>query len=142
MTESRQEVSLLVGILDRSFEEDPIEFEERRWHALLSNLESVRPEDWDALPPGAERSIRQLVHHVGRCYVIYENHCFGDVTSTWQSAGVGLIVDGSPEQTIEWLRTTFRTFRNSVANLTDQHLHELTNGGWCDAVPRRDIVER
>lgn len=142
MTESRTEVNVLVGILDRSFEEDSVEFEERRWHALLSNLESVRPGDWDTLPPGGERSIRQLVHHVGKCFVIYENHCFGDLTSTWQSAAEGLAVDGSSEESIEWLRASFSTFRDSVAKQTDDQMDEFTTGGWCDVVPRRDIVER
>jgi uncharacterized damage-inducible protein DinB len=144
MTSSRVEVNVLVGLFDRSFYEDPVEFEDRRWHSVISNLEPVRPEDWDALPDGAERPIRELVLHVGKCYLMYENHCFGDGTMTWTAGAMadGLPPEASPEQTIAWLRASHRKFSESLANITDEQLDEPGIGSWSENLPRRDIIER
>ena len=144
MTASRTEVNLLVGILNRSFYEDPVEFHDRRWHSLLSNLESVRPEDWDVLPDGAERPIRELVLHTGKCYLMYENHCFGDGTLGWTAGAMadGLPTPATPEQTITWLRAAHRKFSESLAKSTDEQLAEPGPGDWSEGHPRRDIVER
>ena len=51
-------------------------FEESE-HSLLTNLESVSEESWEALPAGGRRPIRQLVHHVGMFKFMYANHGFG-----------------------------------------------------------------
>jgi uncharacterized damage-inducible protein DinB len=144
VTDSRMEVNVLKGMLDRSFYEDPALYNDRRWHSVISNLEPVRPEDWDALPEGAERPIRELVNHVGKCYLIYENHCFGDGTLTWNAGAMteGLPRQATPEQTIDWLRASHRKFSESLAKITDEQLGEAGTGDWFEGHPRRDIVER
>jgi uncharacterized damage-inducible protein DinB len=142
MTSSRLEVNVLLGLLDRSFYEDPEQFDGRRWHSLISNLEPVRPEDWDALPDGAERPIRELVSHLGKCYLMYENHCFGDGTLSWAGTSADFPSSGSPEETIAWLRACHRTFGESLAAITDEQLGESGPGSWNEGHPRRDIVER
>jgi hypothetical protein len=35
-------------------------FEGLDWHSLLSNLDTVTPEDWNWIPPDGERSIRAI----------------------------------------------------------------------------------
>ena len=142
MTDSRTEVNILIGVFNRSFYEDPAEFHDRRWHSLMSNLESVRPEDWDALPNGAERPIRELVLHIGKAYLMYENHCFGDGTLAWAETSADFPSSGSPDETIVWLRASHRKFSESLAKATDEQLAEAGPGDWSEGHPRRDIVER
>jgi uncharacterized damage-inducible protein DinB len=144
MTNSQTEVNVLLGVLNRSFYEDPAEFSGRRWHSLISNLEPVQPEDWDALPEGAERPIRELVLHTGKCYLMYENHCFGDGTLAWTAGAMadGLPQQATPEQTIAWLRAAHQKFSESLARITDEQLDEPGVGSWSEGLPRRDIVER
>lgn len=45
-------------------------------HSLLANLATVHDESWDALPEGAQRSIRNITHHVGMFKFMYANHAF------------------------------------------------------------------
>lgn len=54
------------------------------WHSLLSNFSSVKPDEWLWVPPGARRSIRYIVRHVGVSKYIYQNHAFGDASFTWE----------------------------------------------------------
>jgi uncharacterized damage-inducible protein DinB len=144
MSSARVQATLLKDLLDRSFYEDPALYNDRRWHSLISNLEPVRPEDWDALPEGAERPIRELVLHTGKCYLMYENHCFGDGTMAWNAGAMaeGLPPQASPEQTIAWLRAAHRTFSESLAKITDEQLDEAGAGSWSEGLPRRDFIER
>ena len=58
-------------------------FEGDRHHSLLGNLGSVRPQDWYALPDGAERTIAHIAQHAGYCKYMYENHAFGDRSYQW-----------------------------------------------------------
>ena len=59
-----ERVSELVELLDEAFVGP-------RWHALLINLESVAPDDWLWVAPGGQRSIRDIVAHVGGCKFMY-----------------------------------------------------------------------
>lgn len=141
MTDSRVRVDAFVELFDHSLEEDAVEFDRRQWHSMMGNLKSCRPEDWDALPPGAVRNIRELVHHVGGCYLMYENHGFGDRTMTWDRTLQGVTADGTIEETLTWLREAHRTFRESLASITDDQLDELTYGHWGGQLLRRRVVE-
>jgi uncharacterized damage-inducible protein DinB len=142
MTTSRVRVDALVELFDHSLDEDPAEFDGNLWHSMMGNLNACRPEDWDALPPGAVRSIRDLVHHVGGCYLMYENHGFGDRSKTWEDSIVDGIAPGeSIEENLAWFRAAHRTFRESLASITDDQLDELTYGHWGGQLPRRRVVE-
>ena len=45
-------------------------------HSLLENLGSVRDGSWAVVPEGGERSIRDVVAHVGMFKFMYGNHGF------------------------------------------------------------------
>jgi DinB superfamily len=90
------------------------------WHSLLSNLNTVAPEDWGWVPPGGKRSIRDIVRHLGRVKVVSHDQAFGGATLTWDDPRV----DGD-EATVDlptaiaWLRTCQKRLRGGVAALVD-----------------------
>jgi len=109
-----ERVSELVELLDEAFVGP-------RWHALLINLESVAPDDWLWVAPGGQRSIRDIVAHVGGCKFMYQNQAFGDGQYTWDTPPVA---DGDALVTIpaaiDWLREGHQRLRSSVAALDDE----------------------
>ena len=95
-------------------------FEGPDWHSLLSNLNTVVPEDWEWVPPGGARSIRAIVRHVGRVKVMAYDQAFGGGTLTWddpQVDGDEATVDLSTA--IAWLRRCHERLRSGVAALAD-----------------------
>lgn len=144
MTGSRTEVDALVRLLDHTLDEDPSAFGWAHWHSLIRNLSTVQPEEWDALPAGAVRSIRDLVTHIGACYLMWQNHAFGDRSRSWGADTVDGLAPApgkAPEEMLTWFRATHGQFRNSVAALTDNELGELRFTPRGDQIEVRRIVE-
>ena len=73
---TRAGIEQLLYLMDQSFEGNDD-------HSLLSNLRSVRDDDWTWLPAGGGRSIFEHVQHIGECKYVYENHAFGDGSMHW-----------------------------------------------------------
>jgi uncharacterized damage-inducible protein DinB len=106
-------VSQLLYLLDQAFEGPD-------WHSLLSNLRSLTLEEWPGLPPGGDRSIREIVEHVGSCKLMYENHAFGDARLSWEDPYVdGHDACSTIESAIEWLKEGQARLRQSIAALDD-----------------------
>ncbi|MDQ3654196.1 MAG: DinB family protein [Chloroflexota bacterium] len=135
-------IDLLVHLLDHTLEESASEFGWDHWHSLIRNLSTVEPGEWDALPAGAGRTIRQIVRHIGVTYLMHENHAFGDGKRGWGDLDVDGIEPGeSPDELTIWLRATHGRFRDSVANLTDDVLDNRRPAAWGDLLEVRRIVE-
>jgi hypothetical protein len=118
-----QAISQLIYLLDEAFEGT-------EWHSLLGNLHSVTSEDWLWVPPGGQRSIRDIVGHVGGSKFMYENHAFGGAQCTWDDP----LVDGrgtlsTIEDAVAWLRKGQQRLRQRIAALDDAELlrPRLTN---------------
>jgi len=122
----------LVHLLDEAFQGTD-------WHSLLGNLDSVTPEDWLWVPAGGQRSIRDIVRHVGACKFMSHNHAFGDARLTWDDP----LVEGRGRlstiaEAALWLREGHERLRESVALLDDAELlrprltnwDELKETGW------------
>jgi hypothetical protein len=43
----------------------------------MGHLLDMREGDWTALPPGAERTIADVLEHVGWAKLMYEDNAFG-----------------------------------------------------------------
>ena len=98
-------IAQLLYLLDEAFETTTND------HSLLSNVRSLRPEDWLWAPPGGSRSIRDIVRHVGGCKYMYHDYVFGGATPTWEDPLVDGVLDGgdaldSAVSAIAWLRAT------------------------------------
>ena len=127
-------VSQLLYLLDEAFQGT-------EWHSLLGNLHSVTPEDWLWVPSGGQRSIRDLVQHVGGCKFMYQNHAFSDGQLTWDDP----LVEGSSalstiaEATL-WLREGQERLRASVAALDDAELLRPRMTNWGELKETRWII--
>jgi hypothetical protein len=123
----RAAMEQLLYLMDEAFEGEDEE-------DLLGNLRSVTQAEWAAVPPGGERSIRQIVGHIGACKYMYDNHAFGDARMTWDDPAGDLRVsmedlqsrrlDPEPpmEGVLEWLNEGHRSLRQHIAVLDDAEL--------------------
>jgi hypothetical protein len=111
-------VEQVLFLMDEAFEG-----KDKDWHSLLGNLRSVPPEAWRWPPPGGQRTIADLVQHVGSCKIMCENHVFGDASLHWEHplvTGDGILADAGVA--IAWLRDAHDRLRRSVAGLDDAEL--------------------
>ena len=67
---ARPRLELLLELMDRAFSG----FE----HSLLNNLATVEADSWSKVPEGGERSVQEIIRHVGMFKFMYANHAFRD----------------------------------------------------------------
>ena len=138
----RSGVDAYLIMFDHALSETFDEFGYGHWHSLLWNLHNVHDEQWNLPARGGSRTIQEMVKHVGSCYLIYENHAFGDATRGWQDGDL----DGSPPGTtpaelVAYLSGCHATFRRSLSALDDSRLDDLVPAPWGEQLPVRRIVE-
>ena len=73
MAESRVAIETLARLGEDAFEGDSDE-------SLMANLRDMRDGDWTTLPTGAERTIADILEHVGWAKWMYEDYAFGPGT--------------------------------------------------------------
>ena len=137
MTNSRTAIETLTWLIEDAFEGDPD-------NSLLSNLSDLREEDWTALPPGASRSIADILEHVGWSKWMYDDYAFG--TSSMRGDEPPLVPpDGARsrphKELLDWLTDGHRRWLASVRSLNDDSELErerLTN--WGERLPTRVII--
>jgi uncharacterized damage-inducible protein DinB len=134
---SRIALDTLVWLIEEAFDGD-------RDHSLMVNLRDLRQEDWTALPPGASRSIAEILEHVGWSKWMYEDYAFcsaslrGDQPPLVPSNGAPA---RPPQELMEWLSEGHHRWLNSVRSLADDSeldRERLTN--WGDKLPTRIIL--
>ncbi len=69
-------VQQLERLLNRSFGGDNTQ-------SLLANLTEVRSDDWDWIPDGGSRSIRDIFEHAAVAKHIYVEYLFRDADRSW-----------------------------------------------------------
>jgi len=127
-------VSQLVYLLDEAFQGTD-------WHSLLENLHSVTPEDWLWVPSGGQRSIRDIIQHVGGCKFMYHNHTFGDAQLTWDDPLVeGRDTLSTIAEATLWLREGHARLRESIAVLSDAELLRPRMTSWDELKETRWII--
>jgi uncharacterized damage-inducible protein DinB len=135
-------VDAYLNLLDEAFDGRGIE-ESNESQALLTNLATVTQAEWTTLPPGATRTIEAMVLHVAACKVMYDDYAFGPGTKQWGTREVeGAWEPGTAPmaEAIDWLRGTHRTFREHVAELTDDDLDRPRMTNWGEERPTRWII--
>jgi uncharacterized damage-inducible protein DinB len=109
-----ESVKTLLYLMDNAFEKS-------RSHSLLSNLSTVREEDYAREHDG--RSIREMVRHVAAAKHVYDNQAFGDGSLFMPNFQSRIYEsDAGMEEDIEWLRHGYEQLRGSVAALSDDEL--------------------
>lgn len=137
MAHSRVTIETLAQLIEDAFEGDPDQ-------SLLANVRNLRDEDWLVLPPGASRSIAEILEHVGWAKWMYEDYALG--TASLQGDQPPLIPwNGAPsrprDELIAWLTEGHHKWLASVLALHDDSeldQERLTN--WGAHLPTRTII--
>jgi hypothetical protein len=137
----RSGIETLLYTLDRNFAAPGPTF--GTWHSFLVNLADVRDDDWLWVPEEAERSIFEIVQHVGETKYVYDSCTFEDGSVHWQRGGsVPTIDESTPrDEVVRWLETGHQQFRDHVAALEDDSELELKRSGlWNDEHETRWLI--
>jgi uncharacterized damage-inducible protein DinB len=137
MENSRIAVETLAWLIEDAFQGDPDQ-------SLLANLRDLRGEDWTALPSGANRSIAEVLEHVGWCKWMYEDYAFGQASMRGDQPPL-IPANGEPsrpqQELLAWLTEGHRRWLDSVRALPDDSdldRERLTN--WGERLPTRVII--
>jgi hypothetical protein len=134
---SRTAIDTLTWLIEEAFEGDPS-------HSLLANLRDLREENWMTTPSGSNRSIADILEHVGWSKWMYEDYAFGPATMRGDQPP--LIPAGGArsrphDELLAWLTEGHRRWLASVRALPDDSeldRERLTN--WGDRLPTRVIL--
>lgn len=137
MSTSRIAIAALVWLIEQAFDGDP-------GQSLIANLRELREEDWTALPAGAERSIAEVLEHVGWSKWMYEDYAFGSASMRGDQPPL-VPANGAPsrppQELLQWLTEGHQRWLASVRALSDDaelDRERLTN--WGDRLRTRDII--
>lgn len=110
--------------------------------SVLGNLATVEDDWWDTKPPGCERTIRNIVGHVGGAKYIYDDHAFRSGSLNWDHPD--LFPPGFPKwtpvQLVDWLSEGHRRLLESVTALDDDALDAPSSTFWDEHLSTRDIL--
>jgi len=124
-------VDQLLWLLDQAFETDDE-------HSVLANLTHIEGL-WNVVPPRGERSIADIIDHIGGCKYLYENYAFGGGSYTWDAApGKG---PTDQAEALDWMREGHRLLIASVGSLTDGDLDTPRLTNWGELMETRKLLE-
>lgn len=119
-----------------------------RFHALLVNLQDVRPGEWDARPAAysvevfgeyPELSIADLVLHVSGALRMWTNQAFADGSLNWQTAASGAPRD--MPALLAYLDAACLAFEDAIHSLpSDEELLRLRSAPGGTPVPTHRII--
>src|SRR5437870_3937388 len=109
---TRSIVQQLESLLNRSFDG-------ANTNSLLGNLTDVHADDWDWLPAGGERTIRDIFEHAAVAKHIYVDYLFGDAKRNWDDvmAECHARAGGNVNALVEWAREGHVAFMAGMASL-------------------------
>ena len=112
--------------------------------SLMANLTDLRDEDWTALPPTGERTIADILEHVGWCKWMYADYAFG--TASLRGDQPPLIPPGGArsrpkDELLAWLRAGQDHWLACVhALIEDSELEVERMTNWGETLPTRTIL--
>jgi hypothetical protein len=130
-------IDTLCWLIEEAFAGDPA-------HSLMSNLANLREQDWTALPPGGERSIAEILEHVGWAKWMYEDYAFGRATLRGDQPPLIPIGGASSRphgELLAWLKEGHEKWLHSIRTLAEDSELEgerLTN--WGEMLKTSDII--
>jgi uncharacterized damage-inducible protein DinB len=118
---SRAVVEQLEALLRRSFDG-------ANTQSLLGNLTNVQADDWDWLPDGGKRTIRDIFEHAAVAKHIYAAFLFSDARPRWDDVHRQCRerADDDTAALVEWAREGHAAFMAGMAKLQDDDLAEVT----------------
>ena len=134
---SRVVLDTLSWLIDQAFQGDPS-------HSLLANLQALQEDDWISIPSGGQRSIAEILEHVGWSKWMYEDYAFGPASMRGDQPPLVPAEGASSrprDELLAWLHEGHRHWLGSVRGLPDDSAlsrDRLTN--WGELLPTRDII--
>jgi uncharacterized damage-inducible protein DinB len=134
---SHTAIDTLAWLIEDAFDRDPTQ-------SLMANLRDLRLEDWTALPQGAQRSIADILEHVGWSKWMYTDYAFGPATMRGDTPP--LIPDGGVrsrprEELLAWISEGHRRWLSAVRALPDDsELDRERLANWGDRLPTRVLI--
>ena len=126
----------LVDLVIAAFDGDPHQ-------SLSANLRRLKEDDWTAIPNGGQRTISDILEHVGWAKWMYEDYAFGSATLRGDLPPVAAPEGGrSREELLAWVRAGHERWLASLRNLPDDAAlleQRLTN--WGQRLPTRTIIQ-
>ena len=134
---SRAELDVLVWLSEQAFEGDS-------GQSLLANRGNLRYEDWTALPSGGQRSISEILEHVGWAKWMYEDYAFGPATLRGDQPPL-IPTDGARarprDELLAWLKGGHQRWLASVQALPDDtELERERPTNWGKPLLTRELV--
>jgi uncharacterized damage-inducible protein DinB len=133
----RREIDTLCWLIEDAFSGDNSQ-------SLMANLSNLRENDWLALPSGGNRTIADILEHVGWCKWMYENYAFGDASLRGDQPPL-IPPDGAKSrpagELLAWMREGHARWLASVRALPDDReldRERMTN--WGELLPTRSII--
>jgi uncharacterized damage-inducible protein DinB len=137
MAQSRTAIDTLAWLVEEAFEGDLDQ-------ALMANLRDLHEEDWTALPARANRSIAEVLEHVGWSKWMYEDYAFG--SASMRGDQPPLIPTGGARsrpiaELLVWLKEGHQRWITSVRALSnDSELNQDRLTNWGERLPTRVII--
>jgi DinB family protein len=130
-------VDTLAWLIEEAFEGDPDQ-------SLMANLRDLREEDWTTLPPGAGRSIADIIEHVGWSKWMYEDYAFGSASLRGDEPPL-IPADGARsrprDELVAWLKQGHHRWLASVRALAnDRELERERLANWGDHLRTKVLV--
>ena len=135
--QSRTAIDTLAWLIHDAFEGDPDQ-------SLLANLRNLSDEDWTTLPPGAGRSIADILEHVGWSKWMYEDYAFGPGSMKGDQPPL-VPADNARsrprDELMAWLTEGHRRWLAAVRALPDDsELQRERPTNWGDILPTRVLI--
>ena len=131
----RPRIDEILRLMDMAFESSQ--------HSLLSNIGTVQDSSWGRPLEGANRSIRDIVGHVGMFKYMYANHGFRDAGMDYDDPPASPAPERltDPARAIEWLREAHLYLTDCVRELeSDAELEALRKAHWGSLVSTYHLV--
>jgi Protein of unknown function (DUF664). len=130
-------IDTLVWLIEEAFEGDPS-------HSLLANLKDLREENWTATPVGSNRSIADILEHVGWSKWMYEDYAFGSASMRGDQPPL-IPFEGMRSrprhELLAWLTEGHQRWLASVRALPeDAELNKDRLTNWGERLPTGDII--
>lgn len=134
---SRIALDSFVWLIEEAFQGDPS-------HSLLVNLKDLQEEDWTATPPGSNRSIADILEHVGWSKWMYQDYAFGPASMRGDLPPLipsGAVRSRPHDELLVWLTEGHQRWLASVRALpNDAELDKDRLTNWGEWLPTRDII--
>jgi hypothetical protein len=134
---SRTAIDTLAWLIEEAFADDP-------QHSLLANLRDLPEQESTALPPGARRSVADILEHVAWSKWMYEDYAFGSATMRGDQPPL-IPAEGvrsrSRDELLAWLtegHCRWLAFVRALADDAELERDRLTN--WGQRLPTRTLI--